>query len=100
VRLKEYRIAFQRHAAPGTTARRIALQVFAHRAVVFFFWLTGLRRRNTDRLIAVIATATGMCGRITFSVSFHLLNCTLPNVTCRAACILVLAKAPAKAGIY
>ena len=69
--LEENRIALQRHAAPGTTAWRFAFHALAHRAEVFLSWLTRFRRRNTDRLIVVTATATGMYGRITVSVSFH-----------------------------
>src|SRR4029453_6917416 len=71
VLLEDSRIAFQRHAAPGTTAWRVAFHPFAHRAEVFLSWLTRLRRHNTGRLISVMAAATGMCGRITVSVSFH-----------------------------
>ena len=51
-------IALQRHATSVTTARRVALHAFAHRAEVVLARLTRLPRRNTDRVIAMMLSAT------------------------------------------
>ena len=71
VLLEERRIAPQGHAARETSAWRIALHSFAHRAEIFFAWLTRRRRRNSDGVIVLLTTATGMRGRIAFNVTFH-----------------------------
>jgi len=83
VRLKECRIALQRHAAPGTAAWRVNLHAFAHWAEVFLWRLTQLRRCKTDGVTVLMAAATGACGGITVSVSFHQDDCTLLEMGCR-----------------
>jgi hypothetical protein len=98
-RLDETRIAFQRHAAPGTTVRGVSLHAVAHRAEVFLSKLTRLLDRDICDLIVTMLATAGMCGRSTFAVSFHPLNCTLLKVKCRAARTRVLANSWAKAAI-
>src|SRR4029077_2250665 len=98
VRLHESRIAFQPHAAPGATARRFALHAFTHRAEVFLSRLPRIRQSDACDLIVIIMAATGMCARITFSVSFHSLNCTLLKVKCRAVRTLVAGKTTGYSG--
>ena len=83
VRFEKSRIAFQRHAALETTARHVALHAFAHWAEVFLSRLTRLRRRKINRVTGLMVSATGVCGRITVSVSFHRDDCTLLAIGCR-----------------
>jgi hypothetical protein len=71
VRLKGRMIALQRHAAPETTARRVALHAFAHGTEIFLSWLTRLRGQAIYDLIVIKLATTGMWGRLTFSASFH-----------------------------
>ena len=57
-----------------------------------------IRESNVCDLIVIIMAATGMCGRITFSVSFHSLDCTPLKVKCRAARTLVAGKTTGYSG--
>src|SRR5947209_2248564 len=85
VRLQESRISFQIHAALGTTGRRFALHAFTHRAEVFLSRLTRIRESDACDLIVTIMAATGMCGRITVSVSFHSLTVRAQGEVSRSA---------------